>query len=218
MLRDCVRSEFEDREMTRRALTCEFAPAFPLLLLNFPIVSLPTTYSSIRSGKMAAKRKQEQKTKPARRSTTKTKNGVASKHFIAEKDARVGRRAANLKGRKNGVAEDSSATPEDSEGLEDTGSAYDDESDEDEPELDSDHLDSDFETAGKKRKGGKTSSKKGSSKKSPRKKQKRDEDEDFEDDLEEGQELIGHIVEAPKTGRGVWPFVIPLGTPAHPPH
>jgi hypothetical protein len=62
---------------------------------------------------------------------------------------------------------------------------------------DSDALDEDSSEDTKKRKRVRASKKT----RSPRKK-RREEDEDEEADLQEGQEIVGVVVEAPKTGRG----------------
>ena len=76
--------------------------------------------------------------------------------------------------------------------------------------IDSDAIDeSDFETAAKGGKRKRASTKNGSPKKmkpatkKPRNSKSTDEDEEF-DDLEDGQEVVGTVVQAPKTGRGIF--------------
>ena len=76
--------------------------------------------------------------------------------------------------------------------------------------IDSDAIDeSDFETAAKGGKRKRASIQNGSPKKvkpaakKPRNSKSKKEDEEF-DDLEDGQEVVGTVVEAPKTGRGIF--------------
>lgn len=74
-------------------------------------------------------------------------------------------------------------------------------SDEDQQEYDSDALDgSEDEAKMKKRKRVSSSQKKTT--RSPRKKQKASESEEDDFDLKDGQEIVGVVVQAPKTGRG----------------
>lgn len=82
-------------------------------------------------------------------------------------------------------------------------------------EYDSDALDDDSEDDVKPTKGKKSPTKpngraKQPPKASPRKKKKAAEEdyEDSEDDLKEGQEVVGRVVQAPTTGRG--PYIIEL--------
>jgi hypothetical protein len=78
--------------------------------------------------------------------------------------------------------------------------------DDDVKSMDSDALDDDelISKTPRKRKRASPVKKTPSKKRSPKKK-KKDNDDESEDDLElqEGQELVGTVVQAPKTGRGV---------------
>ncbi|KZT63515.1 hypothetical protein DAEQUDRAFT_815601 [Daedalea quercina L-15889] len=89
--------------------------------------------------------------------------------------------------------------------VQDKAYKYDRDEDDDEPSLDSDALDEDDDVGAKRKRGRPSVTKKATPKKgSPKKKRKQDEgseDEDGELDLKDGQEVVGVVVQAPKTGR-----------------
>jgi hypothetical protein len=113
------------------------------------------------------------------------------------------------------------APPEDEDDLDPNGSSSDDggdvyedpesagedgDKDDDMKSMDSDALDDDELTSETPRKRKRASPvKKSPSKKSSPRKKKKDNDNESKDDfeLQEGQELVGTVVQAPKTGRGV---------------
>ena len=99
--------------------------------------------------------------------------------------------------------EDTSSSDDGDDVYEDPASVVDEGDDEDAKSIDSDALDDDETIVGKSRKRKHaTFTKTSPKKKSPRKKGNNDE---FDDGLElkEGQEVVGTVVQAPKTGRGM---------------
>lgn len=195
-----------DRGMTRRATRFSHASAPaprrlvpPLLQQSVALVNFLDHLRRIPRLQMAPKQKS------TRRSTRKSnEETLKSKHFVAEKKGN--KRPLPKSGRKTKVKADelSNATSELSEDEDDeASSAYEDESAKSEDDLDSDALDDvDYDVATRKRKSGGNATKRSTPKKSPRKKRKAMDDDYEDDDLEEGQEIVGRIVEAPKTGRG----------------
>ena len=129
-----------------------------------------------------------------------TRSAKASK----SKQQQKGKTASN-----SGALEDSDFNESSSEDggdvYVDSASAREGEDEDDVRSMDSDALDDD-ETTGNSRKRKRASpAKKVSSKKSSLRKKKGDDDDDEDDfELKEGQEIVGVVVQAPKTGRGTW--------------
>ena len=145
--------------------------------------------------------------------------GVRSSRLKASKSSQKltirSAKASKSKQQQKGKTASNSGAPEDSDFNEsssedggdvyvDSASAREGEDEDDVRSMDSDALDDD-ETTGNSRKRKRASpAKKVSSKKSSLRKKGNDEDDEDDFELKEGQEIVGVIVQAPKTGRGTW--------------
>jgi hypothetical protein len=114
----------------------------------------------------------------------------------AAKTTRATKRSTPLSSSKRARVQKTRAESDFSEASEDDDDNDDD--DDDDASLDSDALDDDPPPTGKR----KRTAKNNKAKSSPKKKRKAPEDSEFSDGLEEGQEIVGVVVEAPKAGRG----------------
>jgi hypothetical protein len=112
----------------------------------------------------------------------------------AAKATRATKRSTPVSSSKRARVQKTRAESDFSEASEDD----DNNDNDDDASLDSDALDDDPPLTGKR----KRTAKNNKAKSSPKKKRKAPEDSEFSDGLEEGQEIVGVVVEAPKTGRG----------------
>lgn len=149
------------------------------------------------------------------RSSTRAQTQKSAKSAIntVKAQARAGPSSARAKRTKKTVTPEESAGDSGGDNIAepDDGDAYDEEEEDNTASLHSDALDEDedFSATSTKRKRASisTSPKKvgGKKKSTPRKKRKTADDDDDEDfDLEDGQEVVGVVVQAPKTGRGAY--------------
>ena len=157
---------------------------------------------------------------PAVRSTrSKTfksppKPATKSAKALKSKPQQKGNLAAPPKDNEDDLDPNESSSDDGGDVCEESASVEEDgDEDDDLKSMDSDALDDDeLSSKSRKRKRASPAKKTHSKKQSPKKK-KKDNDDEFEDDfeLQEGQEVVGTVVQAPKTGRGV-PLGQPLGS------
>ncbi|GJE93436.1 CDC45 and DUF2461 domain-containing protein [Phanerochaete sordida] len=140
----------------------------------------------------------------AARSTRSSAASNGAKPATAQKSK--GKAAPAAKKAGAGSRRKREETPEESEDAQ--SDAYVDDGDDvsDAESINSDNLDEEHEEKPAKRKRGSGANARSSPKKasSPRKKRKKadeDEDDEFDIELEDGQEVVGRVVQAPKTGR-----------------
>ena len=149
-------------------------------------------------------------TRRSARSTAGTASAKLDKTPRTKAGLKNSKNSKNKPNKRATLRDYSSDSPEEVEGTEDEGEAYvqDEEEPSDVESINSDNLDDDLPpNKSQRRKRGSTSSAKSSPKKksTPRKKRKKvDEDEDAQSEfeLDEGQEIVGKVIQAPKTGRG----------------